>query len=179
MAARAEYEKQLKELVSEDEEDLEVFDEDEEAMDTADDPPEETRSVGLNKGKGRASEEEQSKGEEVSSSRRKRPRVDPFSGEPPYILSNYQASSDDKRQGTRICRSLSRHPKQQTTAKRSRFPSQCGRHQPTTLHEGPLSPHRKIERQEKLQKRQSAEQKKHETRDSRRTPCSSCYTFID
>ena len=61
--------------------------EDNEEMDTADGPPEETRSVGLDKGKGRASEEEQFKGEEVSSSRRKRPRVDPFSGEPPHTLS--------------------------------------------------------------------------------------------
>jgi len=85
MVARAEYEEELKELGSEEEEDLEVFDEDmaaedKEAMDTADGPPEETRFVGLDKGKGRASEEEQSEEEEVSSSRRKRPRVDPFSG---------------------------------------------------------------------------------------------------
>lgn len=173
MAARAEYEEQLKELGSEEEEDLEVFDEDEEVMDTADSPPEETRSVGLDKGKGRASEGEQSKGEEVSSSRRKRARVDPFSGEPPYILSKYQASSNDKPQGTITCRSPSRHPRQRTTARRPRFPRQCGHHQPTTLHEGPLSPHRKIERLEKLKKRQSVRQKSHETRDSSRTPCSS------
>ncbi|KAH0837940.1 hypothetical protein J3R83DRAFT_6174 [Lanmaoa asiatica] len=85
MVARADYEKEIKELGSEEEEDLEVFDEepaaeDEEAMDTADASPEDTRSTGVDKGKGRASEEEQSKGEEVPLSRRKRPRVDPFFG---------------------------------------------------------------------------------------------------
>lgn len=114
--ARAEYEKELKELGSEEEDDLEVFDEeaaveDDDPMDTTEDP-EETRTLGRNKGKGRASEEEQSKGEEAPSSRRKRPRVDPFSGEPPYILSKHQLSSDDVRQGTKTCRSLSRHPRQ-------------------------------------------------------------------
>lgn len=102
MVARAEYEKELKELGSEEDDDLQVFDEemvaeDEEAMNIPDDPPEETRSVGLDKGKGRASEEEQPNDERVSSSRRKRPRVDPFSSEPPYILSEHQLSSDDIR----------------------------------------------------------------------------------
>jgi len=100
MVARAEYEKELKELGSEEDDDLQVFDEemaaeDEEATNIPDHSPEETRSVGLAKGKGRASEEGQSKGKDVFSPRRKRPRVDPFSGEPLYILSEYQSSSDD------------------------------------------------------------------------------------
>lgn len=89
MMARTEYEQELKEVGSEQEEDLEVFDEeaadedeDEEARDT-DGPPEDTGSIGLDKGKGRASEE-------VSSSRRKRARVDPFSGEYRYVLSECQ-----------------------------------------------------------------------------------------
>lgn len=116
MVARAEYEKELKELGSEEEEDLEVFDEeaavgDDEAMDTADDPPEETRPMRLDKGKGRAAEEEQSKGEGFPSSRHKRPRVDPFSGESPYTLSKYHQGSDDVLQGTKIYRSLSRQPR--------------------------------------------------------------------
>ncbi|KAG8219419.1 hypothetical protein J3R82DRAFT_342 [Butyriboletus roseoflavus] len=78
MMARAEYEKELNELGSEEEEDLEVFDG--EAVDTADESPEEARFVGRDKGKGRAPEQEPSKGEEAPSSRRKRLRVDPFSG---------------------------------------------------------------------------------------------------
>ncbi|KAG6380787.1 hypothetical protein JVT61DRAFT_5171 [Boletus reticuloceps] len=83
MVARAEYEKELKELGSEEEEDLEVFEEtdvEDEAIDIADPPPEEPRYTRLDKGKGRASGEEQSKGGEVPSSRRKRPRIGPFSG---------------------------------------------------------------------------------------------------
>ena len=92
MLARAEYEKELKEVGSEEEEDLEVFDEeaDIEAMDAEDSPPEEARFTGLDKGKGRASEEEQSKSEEVASSRRKRLRMDPFSGEPPFMSKHHR-----------------------------------------------------------------------------------------
>lgn len=172
MMARAEYEKELKELGSEEEEDLEVFDEeaavkDDEAMITTDDPPEETRPMRLDKGKGRASEEEQSKGEQVPSSRRKRPRVDPFSGEPPSTLSKCHPGSDDAPQGTKIYRSLSRHPGQQTTATRQSLSHQCNHHRPTTLHEGRLSQHQKIERRKKLRKRQSVKQKSPKTRDSR------------
>lgn len=87
MAARAAYEKELKELGSE-EEDLEVFDEGmaDEDEDATGDPPEETTSVGLDKGKARASDYETSKDEEASS-RRKRPRIDPFSGKSPCISS--------------------------------------------------------------------------------------------
>jgi len=83
MVARAEYE-ELKELGSEEEVNLEVFDEEtdteDEAMDIAGPLPEEPRYTRLDKGKGRASGEEQSKGGEVPPSRGKRPRVDPFSG---------------------------------------------------------------------------------------------------
>lgn len=85
MVARAEYEKELEELGSQEEDDLQVFDEemavDEEPMGTADGLPEETRFTKLDKGKGRASGTEQSKGEEVTSSKRKRPRVDPYASE--------------------------------------------------------------------------------------------------
>lgn len=75
---RAEYEKELKELGSGEEDNLEVFDEEaadeaRDAIDT-DGPPEDTRPVGVDKGKGRALEE-------APSSRRKRPRVRPPSGE--------------------------------------------------------------------------------------------------
>ena len=78
MIARAKYEKELEELGSEEEDDLEVFDQeavddDEEAMET-DGPPADTKSISLEKGKGRALEEE------APPSRRKRPRIDPFSG---------------------------------------------------------------------------------------------------
>ncbi|KAF8559939.1 C1D-domain-containing protein [Imleria badia] len=87
MLARAEYEKELKELGSEEEQDLAVFDEeagieDEEAMDM----------------------------EDVPSSRRKRPHVDPFAGEPPFMPKPHPRS-DDILQGTKICRSPSRHPR--------------------------------------------------------------------
>lgn len=89
MMARAEYEKELKKWGSEEEEVLGVFDEeaaveDDKEMDTTDGPLEETRSMGLDKGKGRASQEDQFKDQEVSSSRRKRLRVNPFSGVPPH-----------------------------------------------------------------------------------------------
>jgi len=80
MAARAQYEKELEELESEQEEDLAVFDDDEdpEAMDAEDGEPEDLELKRLDKGKGRASEEDEE--EQVPSSRPKRPRVDPFSG---------------------------------------------------------------------------------------------------
>lgn len=79
MIARAKYEKELEELGSEEEDDLEVFDQeaadddDDETMET-DGPPADTKSISLEKGKGRALEEE------APPSRRKRPRIDPFSG---------------------------------------------------------------------------------------------------
>ncbi|KIJ66399.1 hypothetical protein HYDPIDRAFT_26750 [Hydnomerulius pinastri MD-312] len=83
MIERAEYEKNLKDLRSEEEEDLEVFDEDaaadEEDASVTEEPA--ARPPPLNKGKGRASDEEESSREyQTATSRRKRPRVDPFAG---------------------------------------------------------------------------------------------------
>ncbi|KAN0100234.1 hypothetical protein V8E55_000218 [Tylopilus felleus] len=96
MVARAEYEKELEELGSQEEDDLQVFDEemavDEEPMGTADGLPEETRFTKLDKGKGRASGTEQSKGEEVTSSKRKRPRVDPYA-----ISESISQTTDDSK----------------------------------------------------------------------------------
>ncbi|KAG9313974.1 hypothetical protein JVU11DRAFT_4750 [Chiua virens] len=74
MIARAEYEKELKELGSEEDEDLEVFDEEaEDAMDTEDGLPQRTMSMTQTKGKGkgRASEVEQSKDQQVLSAKHK------------------------------------------------------------------------------------------------------------
>ncbi|KAI9570171.1 Sas10/Utp3/C1D family-domain-containing protein [Boletus coccyginus] len=107
MVTRAEYEKELKELGSEEDDDLQVFDEemaaeDEEAMNIPDDPPEGTRSVGLDKGKGRASEEEQSNDEKVSSSRRKRPRVDPFSRYENLSVSQSTPQTTDHRKKVKV-----------------------------------------------------------------------------
>ncbi|KAF9225346.1 C1D-domain-containing protein [Gyrodon lividus] len=105
MIARAEYEKEIKELGNEEEEDLEVFDDDDDdAMDIADGLPEEarTRPLSLNKGKGRASNEEQSSQEDQAPTpRRKRPRIDPFSEyEGVSISSVHQPIDDDKKKTT-------------------------------------------------------------------------------
>lgn len=79
MAARAEYERKLKELGSEEEDDLEVFDEgeaspDEDAMEEDRVPPP------RDKGKSRMVESGDPERGEQLDSRRKRPRIDPFSG---------------------------------------------------------------------------------------------------
>ncbi|KAF9245692.1 Sas10/Utp3/C1D family-domain-containing protein [Melanogaster broomeanus] len=68
MLARAEYEKEMKDLGSEEDEDLEVFNDDEAAAVDDDD------------------EEQSSRVDQASASRRKRPRMDPFSGEDPCPL---------------------------------------------------------------------------------------------
>jgi len=77
MAARAEYERKLKELGSEEEDELEVFDEaevstDEDAMEEDEVPPP------RDKGKSRMVENEGPERGEQLDSRRKRPRIDPF-----------------------------------------------------------------------------------------------------
>jgi len=79
MAARAEYERKLKELGSEEEDDLEVIDEaeaspDEDAMEEDGVPPP------RDKGKSRMVESGGPERGEQLDSRRKRPRIDPFSG---------------------------------------------------------------------------------------------------
>ncbi|OJA20663.1 DNA-binding protein C1D [Rhizopogon vesiculosus] len=79
MAARAEYERKLKELGSEEEDELEVFDEaevspDEDAMEEDEVPPP------RDKGKSRMVENEGPERGEQLDSRRKRPRIDPFAG---------------------------------------------------------------------------------------------------
>lgn len=68
MAARAEYEKQLKEMSSDEEDDLEVIDETGEAESTQ------------GKGKGRAQVAEASSSSEQVTTKRKRPVMDPFAG---------------------------------------------------------------------------------------------------
>ncbi|KAF8131670.1 hypothetical protein EV363DRAFT_1330693 [Boletus edulis] len=110
------YEKELKELGSEEEEDLEVFDEEtgveDEATDIADPPPEEPRYTRLDKGKGRASGEEQSKGEEVPSSRRKRPRIGPFSARKQSPSTPVQSlSADTSSRGDSVSMSEDRETK--------------------------------------------------------------------
>ena len=108
MAARAEYQKALETLGSEEEDDLEVFDEEmadenEEAMDE-DSPPEDTGSTGLDKGKGRAL------AEDIPSSKRKRHRMDaaPASGSKPRITNRTKKAKlsapvhDDSPQGVSI-----------------------------------------------------------------------------
>jgi exosome complex protein LRP1 len=78
MAERAEYEKNLEELGSEEEEDLEVFDEAE--MSGNEDAMEEDTPLlpQLDKGKSRMVESEVPEREEQVGGRRKRPRIDPF-----------------------------------------------------------------------------------------------------
>ncbi|KAH7886205.1 hypothetical protein F5I97DRAFT_1808609 [Phlebopus sp. FC_14] len=88
MIERAEYEKNIKAMESEEEEELDLFDEEvpqgEGGMDVYDDvveeiAPQQPTSVG--KGKQRmVDEEEPSREEQVVASRRKRPRIDPFTG---------------------------------------------------------------------------------------------------
>jgi exosome complex protein LRP1 len=79
MAARAEYESKLKELGSEEEDDLEVFDETEVTPDK-DAMEEDELLPPRDKGKSRMVEiEDPERGEQLDS-RRKRPRIDPFAG---------------------------------------------------------------------------------------------------
>ncbi|KAL4067296.1 hypothetical protein V8B97DRAFT_1977087 [Scleroderma yunnanense] len=82
MLQRAEYEKHLKEMADEEEENLEVVGENVEedyAMDGPDDRPLEMLQdvETIDKGK---EEEEPSRADDVSASHRKRPRIDPFAG---------------------------------------------------------------------------------------------------
>ena len=79
MEARAEYERKLKELGSEEEDDLEVFDEAEASPDK-DAMEEEELSPPKDKGKSRMLESEGPGRREQPDSRRKRPRIDPFAG---------------------------------------------------------------------------------------------------
>jgi hypothetical protein len=79
MAARAEYERKLKELGSEEEDDLEVFNEaeaspDEDAMEQDEAPSPQ------DKGKSRMMESEDPERGDQRDSGRKRPRIDPFAG---------------------------------------------------------------------------------------------------
>ncbi|KAI0073960.1 C1D-domain-containing protein [Panus rudis PR-1116 ss-1] len=84
MLARAQYEKELKELGSEEEDDLEVFeenDDEDEEMDNA----EETQDTRSAKAKGKAkaietSQEPQLTSEPVTGKKRRRPQMDPFAG---------------------------------------------------------------------------------------------------
>ncbi|KAG1754756.1 Sas10/Utp3/C1D family-domain-containing protein [Suillus paluster] len=78
MAERAEYEKNLEELGSEEEEDLEVFDEAEVERD--EDAMEDEVLSPQDKGKSRMVENEVPERGEQLGGRRKRPRIDPFTG---------------------------------------------------------------------------------------------------
>ncbi|KIJ22175.1 hypothetical protein PAXINDRAFT_152396 [Paxillus involutus ATCC 200175] len=110
MIARAEYEKEMKELGSEEEEVLEVFDEDavddeDDALDTVDARVKEARMqpLSLDKGKGRASDEEQSSREDQPhASGRKRPRIDPFSGYEDVSISSVHQPTDDEKKRAKL-----------------------------------------------------------------------------
>ena len=73
MAARAEYEKQLKEMSSDEEDDLEVIDETGEAESTHE-------ASSKEKGKSRAQVPEASSSSQQVTAKRKRPVMDPFAG---------------------------------------------------------------------------------------------------
>lgn len=85
MAARAQYEKELKELGSEEEDDLEVIDDAEE-----DSSPLTPSAVDKGKGKARAEDILADVAQAVAGQKRRRPAVDPFAGEciasQPYVL---------------------------------------------------------------------------------------------
>lgn len=84
MLARAEYEKELKEMGSEEEEDLEVIDDaaDSEAMEASD-------SSSKGKGKERATEDTSMDAEPTAGQKRRRPAVDPFAGECKFRVASY------------------------------------------------------------------------------------------
>lgn len=85
MIARAEYEKELKELGSEEEDDLEVFGNDEDAKMDNDSP--EIASSRKGKGKEKAAKENMT--QENTGQKRRRPPMDPFAGK--YLVSHVPA----------------------------------------------------------------------------------------
>ncbi|KIL01059.1 hypothetical protein PAXRUDRAFT_29405 [Paxillus rubicundulus Ve08.2h10] len=102
MIARAEYQKEVNELGSEEEETLEVFDEDaDDALGTVGPRLKEAimQPRSLDKGKGRASDEEQSIREDQAPApgRKKRPRIDPFSGYEDVSISSVHQPTDDEK----------------------------------------------------------------------------------
>ena len=84
MLARAQYEKELKEQASEEDDDLDVYEEDEDVR-MEDDAPEESSSKA--KGKEKATAEDQPAG--VVGRKRRRPPMDPFQGKHGNYLTLY------------------------------------------------------------------------------------------